>query len=76
VNNPILFRQPYPVRKAGQRGKEITVPPHAPFKPGQEVVAYFSQSPGFVLYVPEGIEINERLLLQAIHHNNSGNSQS
>jgi len=76
VNNAMLFRQPYPVRRAGQRGKEITVPPHAPFKPGQEVIAYYSQSPGFVLYVPEGIEIDERLLLQAIRNKGSNKGQS
>ncbi len=72
VKRAMLFRQPYPVRKAGQRGKESTVPPHVPFKLGQEVIAYFSQSLSFVLYAPKGVEIDESLLLQAVRVNFNG----
>lgn len=58
-----LFKKPSRVRKAAQRGKEITIPPEADLKIGDEVLLF---SNGFVLIVPKGTKVNEKLLERAI----------
>ena len=58
-----IFKKPAKVRKAAQRGMEITVPPETPFAPGDEVTQLYD---GFVLIVPRGTEVDEGLLRQAI----------
>jgi hypothetical protein len=51
------------MRRAALAGKEVTVPPGVPIKPGEIVVAYYA---GFVLYVPIGSIVDEGLLVTAI----------
>jgi hypothetical protein len=58
-----IFRRPYRVRKAAVRGKEITIAPEAKMQPGDEVVQWFN---GFVLIVPRGTKVNEKMLRRAI----------
>jgi len=59
----MLYRRPYRVRLASKGGKEITIAPSVPMKPGDEVVQFFD---GFVLVVPKGTQVNEELLAQAV----------
>ena len=59
----ILYRKPSRIRKAAQRGKEITIPPEADLQIGDEVLLL---SNGFVLIVPKGSKVNEKLLERAI----------
>jgi len=58
-----LYRKPGKIRKAAQRGKEITIPPEATLNVGDEVLLL---SNGFVLIVPKGSKVNEKLLERAI----------
>ena len=58
-----IFKKPAKVRKAAQRGMEITIPPETPFEPGDEVTQLYD---GFVLIVPRGVKVDEELLRQAI----------
>lgn len=58
-----LFNKPSKIRKAAQRGKEITIPPEADLQIGDEVILF---SNGFVLIVPKGSKVNEKLLERAI----------
>jgi len=58
-----LFKKPSKIRKAAQRGKEITIPPEADLQIGDEVLLF---SNGFVLIVPRGTKVNEKLLERAI----------
>jgi len=58
-----IFKKPAKVRKAAQRGMEITIPPETPFEAGDEVTQLYD---GFVLIVPRGVKVNEELLRQAI----------
>jgi len=59
----MLYKKPTKVRKASQRGKEVTIDPKVPLEVGQEVVQIFD---GFVLYVPKDAKVNEKLLVRAI----------
>ena len=58
-----IFKKPAKVRRAAQRGMEITIPPETPFEPGDEVTELYD---GFVLIVPKGVKVNEQLLREAI----------
>ena len=58
-----IFKKPAKVRRAAQRGMEITIPPETPFEPGDEVIQLYD---GFVLIVPKGVKVNEQLLKEAI----------
>lgn len=58
-----IFKKPAKIRKAAQRGMEITIPPETPFEAGDEVTQLYD---GFVLIVPRGVKVNEELLRQAI----------
>ena len=58
-----VFKKRAKVRKAAQRGMEITIPPETPFEPGDEVTQLYD---GFVLIIPRGIKVDEELLKQAI----------
>lgn len=58
-----IFKKPAKIRKAAQRGMEITIPPETPFEPGDEVTELYD---GFVLIVPKGVKVDEELLRQAI----------
>jgi len=58
-----IFKKPAKIRKAAQRGMEITIPPETPFEPGDEVIELYD---GFVLIVPKGVKVDEELLRQAI----------
>ena len=58
-----IFKKPAKVRKAAQRGMEITIPPETPFEAGDEVIQLYD---GFVLVVPKGVKVDEELLKQAI----------
>jgi hypothetical protein len=58
-----IYKRPYRIRKATQRGKEVTVPPEATMEPGDEVTVYCS---GFLLVVPRGVTVNEHLLRQSM----------
>lgn len=58
-----IYKKPATVRKAAQRGKEITVPPEAELQPGDEVIQFFD---GFLLTVPKGTKVDENLLKKAI----------
>ena len=58
-----IFKKPATIRRAAQRGKEITVPPETPFEVGDKVTQLYD---GFLLVVPRGIKVDEELLRQAI----------
>ena len=58
-----IYKRPYRVRRAAVRGKEITIPPDVKLEPGDTVVAFYD---GFILYVPNGTQVDEALLRQAI----------
>jgi len=58
-----IFKKPAKIRKAAQRGMEITIPPETPFEAGDEVTQLYD---GFVLIVPKGVKVNEELLREAI----------
>jgi hypothetical protein len=59
-----MYSRPYIVRKATtQGGKEVTVPPFSQLEPGDKVVVLCN---GFMLVLPEGATVNEKLLKQAI----------
>ena len=58
-----IFKKRAKIRKAAQRGMEITIPPETPFEPGDEVTQLYD---GFVLIVPRGVKVDEGLLRQAI----------
>lgn len=58
-----IFKKPAKIRKAAQRGMEITIPPETPFEAGDEVTQLYD---GFVLIVPRGVKVDEELLRQAI----------
>ena len=58
-----MFKKPARIRKAAQRGMEITIPPETPVEPGDDVTQLYD---GFVLIVPRGIKVDEKLLRQAI----------
>lgn len=58
-----IYRRPYRVRKAGLRGKEVSIPAEVPIKPGDTVIALYD---GFVLYLPIGAIVDEALLVRAI----------
>ncbi len=58
-----LFKKPTKIRRAAQRGKEITIPPEADLQVGDEVLLL---SNGFVLIVPKGTKVDEALLERAI----------
>ena len=58
-----IFKRPYRVRKAALRGKEITIAPEAKMQPGDDVVQWYD---GFVLIVPQGTKVNEKILRRAI----------
>lgn len=58
-----IYRRPYRVRKAALRGKEITIAPEAKMQPGDEVIQWYD---GFVLIVPQGAKVNEKILRRAI----------
>ena len=58
-----IFKKRAKIRKAAQRGKEITIPPETQFQPGDEVTQLYD---GFVLIVPTGVKVHEELLRQAI----------
>ena len=58
-----IFKKRAKIRKAAQRGMEITIPPEAPFEPGDEVTQLYD---GFVLIVPKGVKVHEELLKEAI----------
>ena len=58
-----IFKKPAKVRKAAQRGMEITIPPETPFEAGDQVTQLYD---GFLLIVPRGVKVDEELLKQAI----------
>jgi hypothetical protein len=58
-----IFKKPAKIRKAAQRGMEITIPPETPFEAGDEVTQLYD---GFVLVVPKGVKVDEQLLRRAI----------
>ena len=58
-----VYKRPYRVRRASQRGKEITIAPEAKIQVGDDVVQWFD---GFVLIVPTNAKVNEKLLRRAI----------
>jgi len=58
-----IFKKRAKIRKAAQRGMEITIPPETPFEPGDEVTQLYD---GFVLVVPRGVKVDEEHLRQAI----------
>ena len=58
-----IFKKPAKVRRAAQRGMEITIPPETPFEAGDEVTQLYD---GFLLVVPRGVKVDEELLKQAI----------
>jgi len=58
-----IFKKPAKIRKASQRGMEITIPPETPFEAGDEVTQLYD---GFVLVVPKGVKVDEELLRAAI----------
>ena len=60
-----IYKRTYRVRKAAQRGKEITLAPETQMLPGEDVVQWVGDA--FVLIAPKGTSINEDLLGQAIH---------
>jgi len=59
----MFYRRPYLIRRAAQRGTEITLPPDGPFKPGETVIAIYD---GFILLVPKGAVVDGDLLVKAI----------
>ena len=58
-----IFKRSYIVRRASLRGKEVSLPPEAPVKPGDKVIVFYD---GFVLYVSRGTQVDETLLRRAI----------
>lgn len=58
-----IYKHPYKVRRAALRGKEVTIPSGATPEPGDTVIAFYD---GFVLYVPKGTRVDEKLLREAI----------
>lgn len=58
-----VYKRPYRVRKAAQRGKEITIAPEAKIQVGDDVVQWFD---GFILIVPTNAKVDEQLLRRAI----------
>ena len=59
-----IFKKPAKIRKAAQRGKEITIPPKTSFEPGDDVTQFYDDN--FVLIVTKGTKVNEKLLRQAV----------
>jgi len=57
-----IYRRPYSVRKAALRRMEITIAPEAKIQPGDEVVQWYDR---FVLIVPQGAKVTERILGRA-----------
>jgi len=60
---PQIYKPSYRVRRASLRGKEVTLPSGAPFKPGDTVIVFYD---GFVLYVSRGTRVDEARLREAI----------
>jgi len=58
------------IRRAAQRGKEITIPARATLQVGDKVTAYYSDD--FVLFVPAGAKVDESLLLKGLGRNDGG----
>jgi len=58
-----IFKKPAKIRKASQRGMEITVPPGSTFVAGDDVIQFYDS---FVLVVAKGVKVDEELLRQAI----------
>ncbi|MBA7650062.1 hypothetical protein ES703_57863 [subsurface metagenome] len=58
-----IFKKRAKIRKAAQRGKEITIPPETPFEAGDDVTQLYD---GFVLIVAKGVKVDEGLLRRAI----------
>jgi len=58
-----IFKKPAKIRKASQRGMEITIPPGSAFLAGDEVTQLYDS---FVLVVAKGVKVDEELLRQAI----------
>jgi len=63
INMGEIYKKPAKIRRAAQRGKEITIPPQAGFQAGDEVTQLYD---GFVLIVPKGTQVNENLLRRSI----------
>lgn len=59
-----IFKKPAKIRKAAQRGKEITIPPGTSFEPGDDVTQFYDDN--FILIVTKGAKVDEELLRQAI----------
>lgn len=59
----MFYRRCYRIRRAAQGGREVTIPPSVPWKPGDEVDLLFSD---FVLVVLKGTEVDEGLLRRAV----------
>jgi hypothetical protein len=64
-----MFKRPYRVRKAAKWGKEIAIAPEAKMEPGDEVVQWYD---GFVLIVPRGTRVDEKMLKRAIQLEGEG----
>jgi hypothetical protein len=58
-----IFKKPAKIRRAGQRGMEITIPPGSSFEIGEDVIQFYDT---FVLVVAKGVKVDEELLRQAI----------
>jgi len=58
-----IFKKPAKVRRAAQRGMEITIPPGSSFKIGDDIIQLYDT---FVLVVAKGVKVDEELLRQAI----------
>ena len=60
----MMLKRPYIIRKATSiSGKEVTVPSDCQLEPGDKVIVL---SDYFLLVVPDGAEVNEKLLRQSI----------
>lgn len=58
-----IFKKRAKIRKASQRGMEITIPPGSSFEAGDDVTQLYDS---FVLVVAKGVKVDEELLRQAI----------
>jgi len=60
----MILRRPYIIRRATSiSGKEVTVPKDCPMEPGDRVIVL---SDGFMLVIPEGAEVDEKMLRESI----------
>ena len=59
-----MFKKPVKIRKAAQRGKEMTIPPGTSFEPVDDGTQFYDDN--FVLIVTKGIKVDEELLRQAV----------